>query len=196
MSLKHAVKQHFEQQQLSDQALLKLRQLQQQPSGSEFHRRQAGLILATVTALFIGLALVLWPGAITSETMANQIAAEVARNHIKMKPLEVKGQQLAPLQRYFTELDFRLTDSSHLQQPKVLTGGRYCSIKGITAAQLRYQHRQRQLTLYQVPYDKALFGPLPVLEQGQAAQVVLIRGLRVEIWVEKGLLMVSAEDAR
>ncbi|MFT4799487.1 MAG: hypothetical protein ACI9B8_002041 [Sulfitobacter sp.] len=69
------------------------------------------------------------------------IAAEVAKNHINMKPLEVQTGKLNELKDYFTELDFSPVQSSHFSAGQLI-GARYCSVQGVTAAQLRYDPNQ------------------------------------------------------
>jgi len=77
-----------------------------------------------------------------------------------------------------------------------LQGGRYCSIKGVTAAQLRFASESdgKVSTLYQVPYEKALFGSVPAIESDDSPMVLASKGLNVQLWVEKGLLMVLVEE--
>lgn len=125
-----------------------------------------------------------------------EIAKEVAKNHIKMKPLEVNSDQISDLRRYFTQLDF-LVASSTIYPPdlKRLLGGRYCSIQGETAAQLRFRGGENNnSTLYEVPYDEEIFGFIPHVSQGEKPQKMLVKGLSISLWVEKGLLMVSVES--
>ena len=77
-----------------------------------------------------------------------------------------------------------------------LQGGRYGSIQGVTAAQLRYSLGEDEVsTLYEVGYDPGTFGPIPDLDQGQRPEQLLVRGLKVTLWVEKGLLMVLVAPA-
>lgn len=126
------------------------------------------------------------------QTMSWNIADEVAKNHIKAKPLEVQTQNLAQLRGYFTKLDFTIASSSRLSPNSLMLGGRYCSIQGLTAAQIRFVDQEQAVTLYEVQYDKALYGELPMIEAGQHPIEHIVRGVAVAIWVEKGLLMASA----
>jgi len=149
------------------------------------------------------------------QQMVASIAFEVTKNHIKLKPLEVTSQDFNTVRNYFTQLDFSPQLSLHFPQltSTVLTmaGGRYCSIQSETAAQLRYRSSpepsaagpsntepsptEKWSTLYQTQYSKNTFGQLPHIEQGQAPIETYSRGLKVNIWVERQLLMVSVEDA-
>ncbi|MCG9731450.1 hypothetical protein L1D44_16775 [Shewanella sp. Isolate13] len=126
--------------------------------------------------------------------MHAKIANEVAKNHIKMKPLEVQTAQLSQLRAYFTELDFTLVSSSRIDDAKQMIGGRYCSIQGLTAAQIRFVDPPQSVTLYEVQYDKRLYGEIPIIESGEAPIELVVRGVAVSIWVEKGLLMATARS--
>lgn len=140
------------------------------------------------------------PNLITQQQMVAAIADEVAKNHIKMKPLDINSNHFQEVQGYFTQLDFLPSASQHFNQSATqvvdhLLGGRYCSIRSITAAQLRFgDNEQNRTTLYQTEYLPDVFGTLPVLEQGQTPLVTYAKGLRIEIWVEKQLLMVSSRQ--
>jgi len=127
-----------------------------------------------------------------------QIAREVVKNHLYMKPLDINSSDIKEVSAYFTMLDFLpLKSSEYHRRNPLLLGGRYCSIKGVTAAQLRYKNTEGSLeTLYQVPYDTDVFSDLPKLDEGEPPLVLYERGLEVTIWVEKGLLMVTSRPPK
>ncbi|BAJ04199.1 hypothetical protein [Shewanella violacea] len=131
-----------------------------------------------------------------SQDMSWKIADEVAMNHIKMKPLELKSAQLAPLRDYFTQLDFSVVDSDlFAKQENSMLGGRYCSIQGVTAAQIRYQtDKGKKVTLYEVGYNPKLYGEIPKIEKGEVPLSITVKGVKVSLWVEKGLLMAEARS--
>lgn len=145
---------------------------------------------------------------LSQKQMIAAIANEVTKNHIKLKPLEVISHDFNRVRDYFTQLDFAPQLSSHFPQLSssalTMTGGRYCSIQSETAAQLRYQTaadiksgttaEPSWSTLYQTQYKPDTFGPLPQIERGESAIETYSRGLKVNIWVERQLLMVSVED--
>lgn len=142
---------------------------------------------------------------LNQSALHKQIAMEVVKNHIKLKPLDIQTQSITEIQQFFKQLDFSPISSQQLNKlpaPSALTtqqllGGRYCSIKGVTAAQLRYQQSNHGLsTLYQVGYDAKLFGNMPVSERGEPAQDLFVQGLEVSMWVEKGLLMVLVANPK
>jgi hypothetical protein len=102
------------------------------------------------------------------------------------------------IRRYFTDLEFVPAESSLLASADLeLLGGRYCSVQSVPAAQLRVTSpgSNSLQTLYQTEYRKDIFGPLPVLENGEAPVTVNVKGITVRIWVEKGLLFALAEAA-
>ncbi|MGS0682206.1 hypothetical protein ACVBIL_13700 [Shewanella sp. 125m-7] len=166
------------------------------------------MILAiAASALLLALGLQLSPyihwqqseGSLDSPIAVNsiswKIADEVAKNHIKMKPLEVETGQLPELRGYFTELDFIIVNSSRFAASHQMLGGRYCSILGEAAAQLRFTNKGQAFTLYEVLYDPLRHGDIPRLEAGEQPIEVLVRGVAVSIWLEKGLLMATAHSA-
>jgi hypothetical protein len=124
--------------------------------------------------------------------MTERIAAEVALNHIKLKPLDIETDNMDGIRRYFNDLEFIPVESQLLANANLeLLGGRYCSIQSVPAAQIRVtspDSRSLQ-TLYQTEYRKDLFGPLPVLENGDAPLDINVKGIAVRIWIEKGLLL-------
>jgi hypothetical protein len=132
-----------------------------------------------------------------SGLMINEIAMEVVKNHLHQKPLEIKGNQLSSIRDYFTRLDFAPVESEFLQSKDIsLIGGRYCSLQGITAAQLRFKSISKKgvNTLYQVNYDPNIFKSLPDFDNGEEPVSVYSSGIKVTIWVEKGVLFALTED--
>ena len=71
-----------------------------------------------------------------------------------------------------------------------LLGGRYCSIQGVTAAQLRMKQGESEdvQIVYQAPYDKELFKDLPNLQEGHEPVRHYVNGVVVDVWVENGIL--------
>ncbi len=184
--LKTAVRQHLEQQQLSPAQLARLAAWQQ--------KRAMGPWLLALVASVALFSLVLLRQQDHQGQMVQAIAQEVAKNHIKMKPLEIQSSQLTELQHYFTELAFSPVQSQLWQPQGQLQGGRYCSIQGEDAAQLRFRGQQgRLLSLYQAPFEPTRHQHLPRAEWGQKPLERYADGVLVRIWVEKDLLMVSAQ---
>ncbi len=214
--LRGQVKEHLEQYQLSEAQLQSLSAMQEKAELGQKRvetdlspaeaASQEGLVrsdepfvrLASIAmlmlAVFIGSQM-FFDSPVEGE-MSQAIAMEVAKNHVKLKPLEVKAQTLGPIKAYFTQLDFSPVNSAlYARRDNTLLGGRYCSISGVTAAQLRYRDSQGQLqTLYEVGYDPLVYGPIPSVDEGEEPLVVMANGVKTTIWVEEGLLIVSAEN--
>ena len=203
--LKSASRDHFERQRLSDEQYKKFEALlNHQPSSKKGNYKQASIAAMFALSACIMLALVIWPNnmtwlqsqnTLTYEQYINSIAQEVVMNHIKMKPLEFTGNTVASLRGQFTDLDFSLVQSHFFSQNQAKTnmqGGRYCSIQGVTAAQLRYKTTDSaHATLYQVPFDEKKFGEIPNLNLDQAPIQLTVKGLTINMWVERDVLMVS-----
>ncbi len=147
-------------------------------------------------ALFFSL--VIWP-ALFLPNYSQEIASEVVKNHLKLKPLDVTSHSFNDLRVYFSDLDFSPINSlfhkagssgGSIAQPSLsLVGGRYCSVRGAIAAQLRYRDaRDSVSTLYQAAYDKKQHGRIP--DKNQRPFLVESKGLDVTLWKEKGVLMV------
>lgn len=137
------------------------------------------------------------------------IAKEVAKNHMKLKPLEVASPNFSKVSGYFGKghLDFKPVPSVFLAKNNVnkLLGARYCSIQSVTAAQIRYKNADGKfVTFYEVGYDADKFGDIPTFtalnsepinSQKTVPKVHYVNGMKVHIWVEKGLLMASVVNA-
>ncbi len=134
---------------------------------------------------------------LTIDEQIYTIAAEVSYNHLKFKPLEVAHSNLNQVTGYFNKLDFNPLASSQVAALNTnLIGGRYCSIKGNIAAQLRMEDSEGRIsTLFESRYQAEDFNMLPNIEQGQAPKVLYVDGQRVALWVEKGLVMALVSEA-
>jgi hypothetical protein len=103
------------------------------------------------------------------------------------------------VQNYFTQLNFLpykaqpLTNNTQV----ALAGGRYSSIQGAKAIQLRYQDAKGgYVTLFETAYRAELFNELPNIDKGEAPVITYTKGIKVSMWVEKGIVMVSTEKFR
>lgn len=126
---------------------------------------------------------------------ADAIAAEVVYNHLKQRPLDFIESDLRKLNQSFVQLDFKLQNSALLDD-FTYSGGRYCSLLGIPAAQIRSAkgNQGEYETLYQVDYRESIFGNLPKLIEGEASIVRYHKGVAVEIWVDKGILFAKTHS--
>ena len=197
--LKQQVQNQMDQVQLDNSQFASLEKLMANSNqkGTKESRRPwvplaaAGMFLFALVTAFMALQL-------TKDqllTMPQQIAEEVVNNHLNLKPLEVKTGSINAVRGYFTKLDFMPVESSlqalnNLQ----LIGGRYCSLQGITAAQLRMKQGENLQTLYETEYLPDVFGDIPSLENDEAPLVVYAKGIKVKVWVEKGLLFALTDS--
>jgi hypothetical protein len=191
--MRDAFKNHFEQQQLDTDKLEKLNQLTKPFKEPPIQHslpiyRIMLLVLASVASLWL-----YQTSNYVEHNLPEAIAAEVTKNHLKMRPLEVETNSMNQIRQYFTELDFMPAHSKQFaMNDQQLLGGRYCSIQGITAAQLRYLDSENRLsTLYETQYDPRVFSDIPNIDKGEEPLTLFSRGLLVDMWVEKDLLMVN-----
>lgn len=201
LPLKEAVTHKVEQVNLKPNDLEHLMAMQKaafnEPTPSQANSRNKTWYLTTIAACisFVIVSLLMVPYLFISKDFSESIALEVVNYHIKQSPLDVKANSFSGIQKYFTKLDFvpqrsSLTDKL-VGSSSIMLGGRYCSIKGITAAQLRYKQKEDIITLYEVDYDAEHFGDIPNIDTGEPPKTLMLKGLAVNMWVEMGLLMVS-----
>lgn len=223
-SLKRATQDYFEQIELTDAELDRLGSMLEQvneydtpasveanaihegnePTGHakrlklpswQFYGFAASILLA-VTLVWHQLA------PVGSQDVSYLIAKEVAKNHMQLKPLEVSSNNFQKVSNYFYKLDFKPAPSAFLDRNNIraLQGARYCSILSVTAAQIRYKNADgKVVTFYEVGYDMDKFGNMPTISKAldgssTTPRVHYVNGMKVDIWVEKGLLMASAVD--
>ena len=189
--LKQSVREHLESNTLTDKQLQQLESLSRQAAPEIVHRFSIyPLAFAGAVAAFL-LAFLLAPMIIEQGDVRERIAMEVASNHIKLKPLEIETSSIEGIRDYFKKLDFLPVNSRLVSEAGLeLIGGRYCSLQGITAAQLRLKKPGSDVvqTLYQTEYRKDIFENMPQLEEGEEPVDIYVKGIKIKIWVEKGLL--------
>ena len=192
--LKQVINGYFGQQRLSPRQLWRLRGAMQKTSWSYgFIKMRQQLLFVTVALVSIA---VLY-GAVenlylTDFRVHQKIADEVAHNHLKLRPLDVQTDQFSQLRQFFSQLNFSPLEPHLWQSGMTLLGGRYCSIQGKDAAQLRFATSNGQLrTLYEAPYDEKLHRRLPDLGQGEPPLEMSARGLKVHLWHEQGLIFTA-----
>lgn len=192
--LRNLVNERFEQEALTETQMENLLALTRLPAPTP-RRQVSRWVITVLVASIVLLVLPRYFGVgLFQPATPRDIAEEVAKNHLKMKPLEIETQSMAGIERYFTALDFSPINSRQFALSRgQLLGGRYCSIQGVTAAQLRYRDEQgRKITLYETPYDPKRLPALPHVEKGEAPLMLYVSGLEISLWVEKDLLLVSA----
>ena len=139
----------------------------------------AGIIALLVIAL--GTQLVLY----SDLDIEQKIAEEIAYNHNKQMTPEVFSSSLDNIGAYLGKLDFPLIASKRFSTGNwEILGGRYCSISNSLAAQLKIRNKDTNKvhTFYQALVPQALPAELEARE-------IFVDGVKVDIWVEKGLLL-------
>ena len=196
--LRRSVANYLQSKQLDNK---RLDQLMRLSNNAEENRKPTRLKYLAMAGIFVVVIVVglLWNTKLTnfSSDFSEAIAEEVARNHLKLKPLEVAGSSLVDVRTYFSELDLTLIKSNVIADRNLeLLGGRYCSILGVSAAQLRMQDAAtgHVHTVYQAPYKKELFKELPNIQEGQKPIRHYINGVAVDVWVEKGILFSTSTN--
>jgi len=197
-SLKQTVKQQMASIELSNTQLNTLDTLQlSNTKPSQENRWWYSLVAAAAMIMLVILSV---PNSFLGKddgSMISQLAMEAAKNHLQQKPLEVSAGQLSGIRGYFTRLDFSPIESEFLQSKNLsLIGGRYCSLQGVTAAQLRFKPVSDDgvKTLYQVGYDPKIFKDLPNFDKGEEPITVYSKGVKVTLWVEKDVLFALTEE--
>ncbi|MBQ0718803.1 MAG: hypothetical protein KBT88_10560 [Gammaproteobacteria bacterium] len=120
-----------------------------------------------------------------------EVATEVASNHSHLKPLTIQSSSFPQVRAFFTELSFEIQPSSLLNKQRwQLLGGRYCSVNGIKAAQLRLLDTKNKSiqTFYQVENKAAYFEHMPNIINNELPVSVNIDGVPVTVWSENGIL--------
>jgi anti-sigma factor RsiW len=116
------------------------------------------------------------------------VCAEVVMNYMKHSPLEVISTHYSEVQSALSRLDFSIMPAnSRILETYRLMGGRYCSIQGVPAAQLRVRDVRsgKECTLYAVKAAGKLRDVIATVESKD--------GIRVEIWRQDNVLFALAE---
>ncbi len=194
-SIKNACQDHYQEQPLSDAQIDKLKALQQSQnprnhSTSLFSTSKSSGYFALAASLFF-IAIASWLINGNQNQLAEQVAAEIAYNHSKRMALEISSNELGLVKEHLSKLDFNLIESDKAEQGHWdLLGGRYCSIQGKLAAQLRVKQNNSNgyHTFYQaiIPDD---------LDLNNKTYSTWVEGTRVELWIEDGVLLGLAGEA-
>jgi len=133
--------------------------------------------LAGLTALVASLVLVVsvyfsYP----AKEIEELVYTEVAMNHNKQLDVEYFGNDYPKLALTMSKLDFPLISPRKVVGKYSLIGGRYCSIQGALAAQLKVKNRLTGEidTLYVTPLTKSL--------SRITAQKFIFKGIEIELW--------------
>lgn len=202
--LSHALKETYEQIKLDDaqyQALSS--KLNQEPNSAHtmpapwFKCFRREIIAAS---FIIGLGLIFITHSLKEHEateLAQAITSEATKNHLNLKPLEIESAEVTKVLSYFNKLEFKPLKFSRVLKGKghVLLGGRYCTILGVDAAQLRYKSKEGTIiSLYQGTLSASKLKHIPDVSQNQAPWVRVAKGMQTKIWQEQGIVFVEVKN--
>ena len=142
--------------------------------------------VAALILLTIGIGLWLH---ISTDSITHQVVAEIGRNHRQHGALVVESGQYGVVQAALSELDFPIRPRrDELVQDFVLVGGKYCTIQGSKAAQLKLSHGKSEIihTLYVLPMADDIKDVKPGVYE--------TNGVQVELWTDRTLVYSLARD--
>ena len=147
-------------------------------------------LLSAAIALLAGIWIASQPAQISLES----IRKEVVKNHLKRLPMDIETSNVAAIAEKLDRLDFALVtpELGQLGQHQVI-GGRYCSIGGNIAAQLKIERDGGKFsTLY-------ITAATPIeneMKQVVAAPFQSVQdGVQVKLWKENDLIYVLATES-
>jgi len=199
VDIDRSVKAYYEHAQLSEEQLQKLTDMQdemptvqkevpsdQQQIPSNQWLRRSALAVATIMAAVM---LFIVSGQ-NDVGIVERVAEEVAMNHNKALAVEYKTDSYEVLSRSMDKLDFTLrAPTAGFNEGLALIGGRYCSIQGELAAQIKMvDETGRVYTLYQTRSNEVL----QTIEKDRLS----LEQVNIQLWEEKGLLFALAETAK
>ena len=187
--LNHAVKSYYEEAKLSDQQFERLMAMQAVSEEALVNGKEGGPVLGIISVAATFVLAILLVLVFNSESVSERVAQEVAMNHNKALTVEYQTGSYETLSQQMDKLDFSLRAPSHTSlEGFSLVGGRYCSIQGQLAAQIKLVDSTGQiLTLYQTRAEK----PLSVVGK----EHVQLDQVDIRLWEEQGLLFALARSS-
>lgn len=132
-----------------------------------------------------------------TDALVAAIATEATYNHLKLKPLEIETEDQTEVFKYFNKLDFKPIKLAEMTKKPGdrLLGGRYCSIQGLDAAQLRVISKDGTLnTWYQGILPQSKLKLLPDVSKGELPAIKSMKGLQARIWHEQGIVFIEVKN--
>lgn len=198
--LKKSVQQHLNDKSLSFNQIRKLQAIQEKHDKQTIKPFLSWYKMATVASALImafGLSFYLVNSTnFSPKSIEQRIAEEVAENHLKLKPLEINFDSMQGISNYFKQLDFSpVSPTLFKRSEQSLLGGRYCSIQGVTALQLRLMNNKtnKVQSLYETQFDRQIFKGFPALAKDSNPLTIYVKGMKVDMWVEKDILFALIE---
>lgn len=195
--LKESLKNMLESEALTENEMLALQQLAQQAPApkkaldSHWLYSLGGLAAGLLIMVF-ALPLLTNP----ANDIQERIALEVLTNHLHIKPLDISTNSITQVQAYMDRLNFNPKLSATLSPKQAtLIGGRYCTLQGTIAAQLKLMLPSGEImTYYEAAYDQKVFGKLPKAENNEKPLLLEKEGYTMRLWQEANLVMVTAQQ--
>ena len=121
-----------------------------------------------------------------SISVGELVFEEVAMNHNKQLNVEFAISDYQVLAKAMSKLDFPLVPPTRFTPEYTLIGGRYCSIQGTLAAQLKVKipNSHRVATLYITPLSERL--------ERIGQQNISRNGVNMSLWHRNGLFYALA----
>lgn len=196
VDLNRSVKNYYEQVQLSDEQFKKLLAMEAVSGDSLIEKEDASVtrkldpklgLLSLAASLVIAVTLIF---ILSVENVSERVAREVAMNHNKALEVEYQTDSYEVLSRYMDKLDFSLqVPSDKTFSNFTLVGGRYCSIQGQLAAQVKLTDPAGKVyTLYQTRSGEHL-------ESISVGRMQLDQ-VDIRLWEEQGFLYALAESTK
>jgi anti-sigma factor RsiW len=175
-SLDRGIEKYYESKALPDQRVEAILELGRDRRGGRIWIHRMAGIAAVLFIAFMGIHTHL-----EREGLTARVVAEIAMNHRKDLGVEVASDQFQVVQEKLDRLDFPILPARQgLIRNYALVGGRYCSIQGGLAAQLKIRDKisGELLTLYITPLTDELEGIGELVEE--------LDGVQVRMWEENG----------
>ncbi len=182
-SLEDKLKKYYSSKSLSDEKAELL-------LGGNKQEKRPYRVYGTIAASIILLVLIVYgTTSLPGNSLEMNVVKEIAMNHNKQLVVEYSSSNLKDLGDKLTKLDFNLIDAdSEISGHYELLGGRYCSIQGNLAAQLKIQNNASNKieTLY-------ISGLNPELDRIKPIDIDF-NGVNIRLWKHNGLLYGAASD--
>lgn len=196
--LKNALKSMLEDDCLTDNEIEVLQRLNKQTKTPKWSL--PNWLYPAVGGLAAGIMVMLLNSPFTynsPEDIQQRIANEVLTNHLHLKPLDVNTDSISQVKTYMDRLNFNPKLSINLPSKQTtLIGGRYCTLQGVIAAQLKLLMPSGEvITYYEAAYDKKRFGKLPKTENNEKPILIKENGFTMRMWQESDLVMVTAQQS-
>ena len=155
-------------------------------NNSKLNRTSRGIGKVAIAAILI-LGLVFTFYSYQNNSLEMRIIKEVAMNHNKHLAVEFAANDLSSLQSQLDKLDFSIVPAqSFISNSYRLMGGRYCSIQGNLAAQLKVENTKKNRV--ETLYITNLSGDLINLGSTNMSY----NGANIKVWKDGGLLYAIA----